>query len=82
MRRTLKDYPQVSLRLEDLDGQIDFIRLFGRPGPVHIEIGSGGIALGSDCVVVFDSGIFPRQSHIKARLRANIYQNLLSTGPD
>ena len=41
MRRTLKDYPQVSLRLEDLDGQIDFIRLFGRPGPVHIEIGIG-----------------------------------------
>jgi len=41
MHRTLKDYPQVSLRLEDLDGQIDFIRLFGRPGPVHIEIGIG-----------------------------------------
>jgi tRNA (guanine-N7-)-methyltransferase len=41
MRRTLKDYPQVSLKIEDLDGQIDFIRLFGRPGQVHIEIGIG-----------------------------------------
>jgi tRNA (guanine-N7-)-methyltransferase len=41
MRRTLKDYPQVSLKIEDLDGQIDFICLFGRPGPVHIEIGIG-----------------------------------------
>jgi tRNA (guanine-N7-)-methyltransferase len=41
MRRTLKDYSNVSLRLEDLDGQIDFIHLFGRPGPVHIEIGIG-----------------------------------------
>ena len=41
MRRTLKDYPHVSLKTEDLDGQIDFIRLFGRSGPVHVEIGIG-----------------------------------------
>ncbi len=41
MRRTLKDYPHVSLKSEDLDGQIDFIRLFGRSGPVHVEIGIG-----------------------------------------
>jgi tRNA (guanine-N7-)-methyltransferase len=41
MRRTLKDYPQVSLNIEDLDGRIDLTRLFGRSAPVHIEIGVG-----------------------------------------
>jgi tRNA (guanine-N7-)-methyltransferase len=41
MRRTLKDYPQISFGLEDLDGRIDFNRLFGRSAPVHIEIGIG-----------------------------------------
>lgn len=41
MARTLKEYPAVSLKLEDLDGRIDFVRIFGRTGPVHIEIGSG-----------------------------------------
>ena len=41
MARTLRDYPEVSLKPENLDGRIDFVRLFGRPGPVHIEIGSG-----------------------------------------
>ena len=41
MARTLKDYPSVSIRLEDLDVKIDFVRIFGRPGAVHIEIGTG-----------------------------------------
>jgi len=48
MARILKEYPSVSLRKEslrlkpeDLDGQIDFVRIFGRAGPVHIEIGAG-----------------------------------------
>jgi tRNA (guanine-N7-)-methyltransferase len=41
MARKLKDYPSICLRTEDLDGKIDFIRIFGRPGPVHIEIGTG-----------------------------------------
>jgi len=41
MRRTLKDYPEISLRPEDLDGKIDFVRLFGRSAPIHIEIGTG-----------------------------------------
>jgi len=41
MTRTLKDYPEISLKPENLDGKIDFVRLFGRPGPVHVEIGSG-----------------------------------------
>jgi len=41
MARILKDYPGVSLKPENLDGRIDFVRLFGRVGPVHIEIGAG-----------------------------------------
>jgi tRNA (guanine-N7-)-methyltransferase len=41
MARILQDYPGISLKAEDLDGKIDFVQIFGRPGPVHIEIGSG-----------------------------------------
>ncbi len=41
MARILKDYPLVALKGEDLDGKIDFTRVFGRSGPVHIEIGTG-----------------------------------------
>jgi tRNA (guanine-N7-)-methyltransferase len=41
MARILRDYPGISLKAEYLDGKIDFVRIFGRPGPVHIEIGSG-----------------------------------------
>lgn len=48
MARILKDYPGVSFQLEDAEGgsedssrRIDFVRIFGRPGPVHVEIGSG-----------------------------------------
>ena len=41
MARILHDYPEISLKAEDLDGKIEFVRIFGRSGPVHIEIGSG-----------------------------------------
>ena len=48
MARILKEYPSVALREEslgvkpkNLDGKIDFVRIFGRAGPVHIEIGAG-----------------------------------------
>jgi tRNA (guanine-N7-)-methyltransferase len=41
MARILQDYPGISLKTADLDGEIDFVRIFGRSGPVHIEIGSG-----------------------------------------
>jgi len=48
MARILQEYPSVGLKPEDLswgllseDGRIDFVRIFGRPGPVHIEIGTG-----------------------------------------
>jgi len=41
MGRTLKDYPSVSLRFEDIGGKNFFGGIFGRPGPIHIEIGTG-----------------------------------------
>jgi len=41
MGRTLKEYSTVSLKAEDLEGKIDFARIFGRNGPVHIEVGGG-----------------------------------------
>ncbi len=41
MARILRDYPGISLKAENIDGKIDFVRIFGRPGSVHIEIGSG-----------------------------------------
>ena len=48
MARILKEYPSVSLRKEslrlkpeNLDGKIDFVRIFGRACPVHIEVGAG-----------------------------------------
>ncbi|MEN6427867.1 MAG: tRNA (guanosine(46)-N7)-methyltransferase TrmB [Phycisphaerales bacterium] len=41
MRKELKDYTNVGLILENLQGKIDFAQVLGRCGPVHIEIGSG-----------------------------------------
>jgi tRNA (guanine-N7-)-methyltransferase len=41
MRRELKEYPEVTLSPEELGRPIDLARVFGRAGPVHIEIGSG-----------------------------------------
>lgn len=35
------DYPQISLKPEDLQGKISFAQVFGRSAPVHIEVGSG-----------------------------------------
>jgi len=40
-RKGVKDYTNISLREEDVGGKIDFEDIFGRNGPVHIEVGSG-----------------------------------------
>jgi tRNA (guanine-N7-)-methyltransferase len=44
MARILKEYPLIALKPEELEGKIDFVRVFGRPGPVQIEIGTGKAA--------------------------------------
>ena len=41
MARTLQEYPCVSLKPEELESRTDFVQIFGRRGPVHIEIGCG-----------------------------------------
>ncbi|RPJ23666.1 MAG: tRNA (guanosine(46)-N7)-methyltransferase TrmB, partial [Planctomycetaceae bacterium] len=41
MARELKEYPDVVLKAEKLSEPIDFLQVFGRSAPVHIEIGSG-----------------------------------------
>jgi len=41
MKRTLKEYDTIALKPEVLAAPIDFERVFGRQGSVHIEIGSG-----------------------------------------
>jgi tRNA (guanine-N7-)-methyltransferase len=41
MRRILRDYVSVSLNTADLAGRLDFGDVFGREGPVHIEVGAG-----------------------------------------
>lgn len=40
-KRVLKDYKNVSLKIEDEEYILDFEKLFGRKAPIHIEIGSG-----------------------------------------
>ena len=39
--RDINDYQQISLRTENVCGQIDFDDIFGRSADVHIEVGSG-----------------------------------------
>jgi tRNA (guanine-N7-)-methyltransferase len=41
MSRTLKNYPEISLKPEDFNGKLDLFQIFGRHGEVHIEVGSG-----------------------------------------
>ena len=41
MVRQLKDYPNIALNAEDLTAKIGLVPIFGRTGPVHVEIGSG-----------------------------------------
>jgi tRNA (guanine-N7-)-methyltransferase len=40
-KRKFKDYPEISVELGDLDGKIDFAKIFGRSAKVNIEIGCG-----------------------------------------
>ncbi len=40
-KRIPKDYQNISLKSEEIEGRCDFERIFGRKNSVHIEIGSG-----------------------------------------
>ena len=41
MTRQLQEYCNIIIKPELLDGRIDFVNVFGRYAPLHIEIGSG-----------------------------------------
>ena len=41
-KKTIKDYPNISLKPENVEGRVNFKDIFGRQNPVHIEVGSGG----------------------------------------
>jgi tRNA (guanine-N7-)-methyltransferase len=40
-KKVVKDYPQVVLWPDLSQGRIDFMSVFGRSAPIHIEVGSG-----------------------------------------
>ena len=40
-KRIINDYEHISIDPQMLDGPVNFAHIFGRPGPIHIEIGSG-----------------------------------------
>ena len=41
MAKVFNDYPDIAVNPADLDSSIDFVHIFGRIRPVHVEIGSG-----------------------------------------
>lgn len=41
MGHDLEEYSSVALKTENFADTLDLAQIFGRPGPVHIEIGSG-----------------------------------------
>jgi tRNA (guanine-N7-)-methyltransferase len=41
MSREIKNFPNLTIDPLSIDGRVDFGDIFGRSGPVHIEIGSG-----------------------------------------
>jgi len=43
-RKVLNSYPQVALPWEPGQDQIDWVQVFGRSSPVHLDIGSGKAA--------------------------------------
>jgi tRNA (guanine-N7-)-methyltransferase len=41
MSREIKNFPNLTLDPKSIAGRVDFGDIFGRSGPVHIEVGSG-----------------------------------------
>jgi tRNA (guanine-N7-)-methyltransferase len=41
MAKSLVDYPNISLKPENISGFLDFKAIFGRSAHIHIEVGSG-----------------------------------------
>jgi len=41
LKRLIKDYPEISVKSEEIEGFVDFDDLFGRSAPMEMEVGSG-----------------------------------------
>ncbi|MHC5143420.1 MAG: hypothetical protein ACYSOY_07505, partial [Planctomycetota bacterium] len=41
MKKTIKEYQNISVQPESVTGMLDFDILFGRTAPVEMEVGSG-----------------------------------------
>ena len=41
IKRAIDDFPNIALNPEMLGEKVNFDLIFGRSGPVHVEIGSG-----------------------------------------
>jgi tRNA (guanine-N7-)-methyltransferase len=41
IKRAIEDFPKIALNPEMLGGKVNFDLIFGRSGPVHVEIGCG-----------------------------------------
>jgi tRNA (guanine-N7-)-methyltransferase len=67
--RQLQDYPHLTVQPETLDGQLDFEVIFGRSGPVEIEIGSG-----KGTFLVSQAGAFEKTNFLGIEWANKVYR--------
>ncbi|NLK42420.1 MAG: tRNA (guanosine(46)-N7)-methyltransferase TrmB [Planctomycetes bacterium] len=67
--RQLQDYPHLTLQPGTLDGQLDFEVIFGRSGPVEIEIGSG-----KGTFLVSQAGAFEKTNFLGIEWANKVYR--------
>jgi tRNA (guanine-N7-)-methyltransferase len=69
MSRKLQADPALIVDPDALEGPIDFLSVFGRPGPVHIEIGSG-----RGTFLVSQAAAFPEDNFLGVEWAAKFYR--------
>jgi tRNA (guanine-N7-)-methyltransferase len=69
MSRVLINFPQVTLKQENLTGNINFNDIFGRSAPVHLEIGSGKAAF-----LVNEAKVYPEYDFLGIEWCNKIYR--------
>jgi tRNA (guanine-N7-)-methyltransferase len=68
-QRILKDYENISLKEGNLEGRLDFEDVFGRRGPVHIEIGSG-----RGTFIVGEAKVHPENNYLGVEWASKYYR--------
>lgn len=69
MGKKIQIDPALIVDPDTLDGPIDFLSVFGRPGPVHIEIGSG-----RGSFLVSQAAAFPDDNFLGIEWAAKFYR--------